>query len=80
MKERNFKKQVPWQQRGRIPIQINLHVKTYIQVVQVMKVQLRLLCRIVYKGQKISNTKLRYYCKQAVMSPWSSCARSNKLA
>lgn len=79
MKERNFEKHVPRQQRGRIAVPINRHVKTYIQVVPVTKVQLSLFCRIVRKRQKALNTKLRYHCKQPVLSPQSSCAGSNKL-
>lgn len=78
MKERNFGKHVTRLQRGRIPIPINRHVKTYIQVVPVTKVQLSLFCKIVVKDKAL-NTKLRYHCKQPVLSPQSSCAGSNKL-
>lgn len=58
----NFKKQVSLQQRGRIPISMSWHVKTYIQAVQVTKAQLSLLRKTV--KDKTSKATPRYHCSK----------------
>lgn len=50
------------QQRGRIPISMSWHVKTYIQAVQVTKAQLSLLRKTV--EDKTSKATPRYHCSK----------------